>query len=91
MNTFVALALACLGEAQIIGTISKVVPTETGCRAFIGSVSYYQDSGVCPLDDSRISYEGFEIGQNAAGECNAEAGDRFSGVLVDKGDYIELE
>ena len=92
MNTLIAaVALACLGEAQVIGTVSKVELTETGCRAFVARFSHYQDNGLCPLDDSRLWSEGFEAGLNAQGECAAKAGDTFSGILVDTGDDIVLE
>ncbi len=82
---------SCIGEAQFIGQVSKLQKTTTSCKATLTLNSFIQSSAVCPLNDSRLFVEGFEIGLNSEKECNFNAGDDISGVIVDNGTQLILE
>jgi hypothetical protein len=87
----VSAQAACIGEAQIIGSISHVKKSSTGCRAFLSSDTRIQQSMVCPLSESKLQSVGIEVGLVNGHDCRAEAGDSISGVLVDNGYLIYLD
>jgi hypothetical protein len=90
-NTF---ASSCQGEAQIIAKIGERKTNSLSyCTAFvdISSVTFYQESGVCPLPLEVVLQNGIQFPLKNGHDCDIQKGDSLSGVLVLKNDRIELE
>lgn len=74
----------CLGEAQIIAKVSDIKLTMLNCTVKIdpASVSFFNDSMVCPLDIDAVLAEGVEVGIKDGHDCALNRGDTLSGIIV---------
>lgn len=85
---------ACLGEAQIVASVKKVVRiTPTSCLAFVdqSSVSVYNVNQTCSLDLNEVLASGIVI-SSWQEHCSNKVGDVLSGVVVkDTNSVIVLE
>lgn len=84
-------AHACLGEAQLIGTVKSIKKTPLTCNVFLTADSILTPSGVCPLDEMFLAQEGISVGLIDGHDCAYNVGDSISGILVDDGVEIHLE
>lgn len=84
----------CLGEAQIIAKVKRVQKIGSACFAEIDSqsVSYFQPSGICPLDLGEVIRVGVKGEMITESQCSYKSGDEINGVLVlDQNGDITLE
>ncbi len=88
-----ANAHTCLGEAQIIATVTTSGPINNGaapatkCRLSIHSygIKFYSENGLCPLSIVDVLAKGIVVQANAD-SCSIEAGQELSGVIILKDD-----
>lgn len=88
------LASACLGEAQIIATVTQVEKTMTNCKVFpsVNTVRFYSSSNVCPMDISEVISEGVLVDLTNGHDCAIELGGEINGTIVrQKSKIIILE
>ncbi|MEQ1722451.1 MAG: hypothetical protein ABL930_04695 [Pseudobdellovibrio sp.] len=78
----------CLGEAQIIAKVKSIKSRDMmmGCTVMVSpaTVSFYNESRVCPLDLSEVLTEGIEVGLVNGHDCAYNVGDDISGVVAKK-------
>lgn len=84
-------ALACIGEAQVLGKVREVRKTMTSCRVLLTSDSVVTVNPLCPLDHSDIEARGISVGMIDGHDCEYNAGDDISGILVDDGNFLFFE
>lgn len=95
LMSFASLSISaqagCIGEAQIFGKVIEIKKTLSSCRVYLSNDTKLQTSMVCPLDESKLSAEGIEVGMINGHDCSYSVGDSISGILVDNGSFIHLE
>jgi hypothetical protein len=70
-------ALACSpAEAQFIGEVTSVQKSGGKCLIQVGNFSFYNESGVCPLDQVEATEASI-----AVESCNVKVGAPASGYL----------
>lgn len=87
LNLLMASAASanCLGEAQIVATITgRSTNSLTSCTAKIdaSSVRVYNQNGMCPMDLSEVISLGIEMGLTNGHDCDITVGDEINGVIV---------
>ncbi len=74
----------CLGEAQIIATITeRSTDSLTHCTAKIdaSSVKVYNQNGMCPMDLSEVISLGIQMGLTNGHDCDITVGGEINGII----------
>lgn len=90
-NGIERLSTSCQGEAQIIATVAHSKNTELGCLAFIKQISYYNESGVCPLNITEIALKGIYVAAPGVTACEFSDQEISGVVVLDDNGQLYLE
>lgn len=92
--SFASASMACQPEAQIISKVGKVLNKDySGCVVSVdlNQTSHFQSSQVCPLQIEDVLSSGVKVGLKNGHDCQLEAGDDLTGILVQTNNGIILE